>query len=844
VVSPGDPETNETIQTKTLECGDVNQPNPPGVWEVIIPGGLELSGEMRFEFHRRMPEVDGVRIKLTAPATKHSKLGAFGDTFLFMMKLLPCCCCFRRKQKSNGRFEGGMLFATWFHSDFLELDEPPADQRHKPHKTVRVLLDRFSLDKAANAPPLRSHSKSLQLQLEFEVDWRTEWTELDDKNVVLSSGNDISESETLHWLTFVSEKVWPSFESGFKKLVEDLIAPIGDSLPAPLKSRANVRLARFSLGPEFPKFGPMTACSKNHEGLEVQLDIMLNYETNTDIVVDLGFASLGISYLRIAGILSVKFKPILDNLPVFTAIQLLFINQPRVEVKFAKTLEIANLAVVHNIIQDTINNAIAGVLVLPNIMKINWADPDEDDSISFQNLLPSNVIRVHLVEGRNLRTEASMLKRPPDSFAKITLGSQEVITRTVAKAANPVWNSEYDMLVYDTRQEIAGMVYDIDFTGRKKVIGILDPIPVSQLVAAGEDGMWLPLVDTPAGAESSIQMRAFLFELHSDPQHLRRCLNDNAESYPEVDMLCIRDAGSPDAERTTSMEVLTPSAGEMNTTSSMIPQVADVGVSALATLNSAAELGQSAAEFGVSAYSNAFSAVTSLASQSMLLGSEESQDAGFFGGCDPQLQATEVEAGAVALLICHVVGGHIPTDLTDKRAMVDIRMHTDKAVKAGKNKISLACAEADAAPVGTISEKQKLVIERLADKGLKAEEIAAAIEEDPLEVARVMRRRGWNMSLPQKLYVFLHEDDLDGAVDIDISLHLKKQKLAQGSMAISHLLNHFNMRHTEVLKIRAVKDKGLHVDLDAEFRIYSLVPSTEIAVNTGDDALSGEMITI
>merc|ERR1719183_3493958 len=113
------------------------------------------------------------------------------------------------------------------------------------------------------------------------------------------------------------------------------------------------------------------------------------------------------------------------------------------------------------------------------------------------------------------------------------------------------------------------------------------------------------------------------------------------------------------------------------------------------------------------------------------------------------------------------------------------------------------------------------------------------MDEDPLEVARVMRRRGWNMALPQKLCIFLHEDDLDGALAIDISLHLKKRKLAEGSMAISHVLNHFNMRHTEVLKIRAVKEKGLHVDLDAEFRIYSLVPSAEVHVNAnGDGGLS------
>lgn len=199
---------------------------------------------------------------------------------------------------------------------------------------------------------------------------------------------------------------------------------------------------------------------------------------------------------------------------------------------------------------------------------------------------------------------------------------------------------------------------------------------------------------------------------------------------------------------------------------------------------------------------------------------------GLLGGCtvaDPGMQATEVHAGAVALLICTVAGGHIPKDLTETRAMVDLKMHTDAAVRSGKSKIALRLADADEPlPVEPGRARTSSIIERLADQGLRASDIAAAVDEPLADVEKIIRRRGWNFSLPQKLCIFLHQSDLEGATCIDISLHLKKKVLARGSMPLGHVLKHFNMCHTEVVKCHSVKGT-CHVDVDAEFRLYSLV---------------------
>jgi hypothetical protein len=199
---------------------------------------------------------------------------------------------------------------------------------------------------------------------------------------------------------------------------------------------------------------------------------------------------------------------------------------------------------------------------------------------------------------------------------------------------------------------------------------------------------------------------------------------------------------------------------------------------------------------------------------------------GSFLGCDgaPEIEATEVHAGAVALLICDIAGGHIPKDLCEQRGLVDVKIHTDAAVRAGKAKVTQRCAELETLASATVSEKGSRAIARLADQGLKADEIAHALDEDEMEVHRIIRRRGWNMNVPQKLCIFLHRNDLEGAKYIDISLHLKKKRIAKGSMPIRHVLSHFHMKHSEIVKCLS-ESKGMCVDLDAEFRIYSLGPA-------------------
>jgi phosphatidylinositol-3,4,5-trisphosphate 3-phosphatase/dual-specificity protein phosphatase PTEN len=481
----------------------------PGAWDFQ---DMELSGEIRVEIHRRK--------KKFVSADTNGKQAS------------------KKKPKGGGEdvaFDGGLMVACWLHTAYLEHDEPSIANRRQLQNQVIVYLDRFSLDKGAHAPTLRSHSAGLRVQLEFEVDNRKDKIDVVEEDhetrFKLTSSANVSDTETMNWLTWVSSQIWPSFESGFKSLIDGLIPSLAESLPGPLK---NIRLTSFSLGDSYPKFGPITASSRRHDGFEVQLDIVLDWQTETNIVLDMSIASFAISHLKIHGVLSLKFKPILPELPVFTAMQILFLNSPTIDLKFAKGLEIANSSMVRKIIFGAINKGLGDLMVLPNIMNINWADPEDlsDKAVTFKNVLPCALIRLGIMEGRHLTTESSMFRKLPDAYTKVQLGTQLAQTRTIRQSSNPVWGQEYDLLLYDERQTLNVSVFDIDLTGRSSNVGAVVDLKVADIIIAGPEGKWVDLLPQKTSMRSQVLLKASVFDLTADPRQIEAYCRKVTSSNP------------------------------------------------------------------------------------------------------------------------------------------------------------------------------------------------------------------------------------------------------------------------------------------------------------------------
>jgi hypothetical protein len=154
----------------------------------------------------------------------------------------------------------------------------------------------------------------------------------------------------------VSEQIWPKFKAGFAKMIRDGVEHARPTLPLPLRS---LSVVECSFGSAHPQFGPIFAGSKNHrhvslqdhDGLEVQLDINLKYSTDAKITLQLGVMNFGISHIEVNGVLSLRFTPLLDEMPVFSAMQLFFLNSPEIDLRFTNVLEaLTNRLVVPNVL--------------------------------------------------------------------------------------------------------------------------------------------------------------------------------------------------------------------------------------------------------------------------------------------------------------------------------------------------------------------------------------------------------------------------------------------------------------------------------------------------------------
>lgn len=756
---------SENISLKTQPQLEGELGPAPAEWEVRQ---TEVSGEIRLEFFR--------------PIVKRKSARSNSAINL------------RSTKKDGGQetFKGGMVFSCWLHSSYLEMDESQNERkgipkRFLPQNKVVVVLDRFGLDKAADAPTLRSYSTSLKVRLEFEVEQR--WDALGAAAHLASfevySRLSTSDPFDLGWLTWVSQRVWPSFQNSFKTLLMDSVMPsVKSSLPGPLKG---IELEKFELGTAFPSFGPLTACSRNQthgDEFELQLDIGLDLDADVDVLLRAGMVSFAITHLKLKGILSIKFKPLLGELPVFAAIQLFFLNLPELDLKFAKNLEIANVPMARNLIFGAINDALLGFMVLPNIININWADPKNDDTVSFLNVSPIGVLRLYVVGARGLSQEGAMFKRLPDSYAQLSIGSQMSKTATLCKTCDPVWDEAFDFLVYDERQHVSAVVADLDFTGSVRVLGKLGAISIEDLLKTGASGLWHDLeVITPApnpelSAHPALLLRAGLFDLNADMRKLESIV------------------GSGSGEGAAAPVAPGPSSGEGAASGAQSPTGPIIrGTSAASVVDG------------------------SMSREPVELQGRDASFSSLGPCCDPFAQIGE-SCDSVALLVCEVFGGRLPAALGPPSS-------ADLRVSIGRSHGLRRATEVSPDDVpGVIADTKKWdVIDKLAKHKLNTEQIALALGEEVMDVERVVRKRGQNLQCPQKITVLLRPQDLHGATDISIEVLQKDKPVAVSTMPLKKVLS--TSRHNEVLSFTTLSPEASETaevaHLDIEVRLFALV---------------------
>lgn len=295
-------------------------------------------------------------------------------------------------------------------------------------------------------------------------------------------------TEEVEWLDRYAEDIWPNFQRYMRDLVKRTIEPaLKHALPGMI--RDSVSFTNVELGTATPHFGPLVVKTLgNSDGfIELQIGVVLDSNLEVDLVA-VG-VPIGVSSLRLDGVLSLVFGPPMERPPFFGGIEIFMSEAPRLSIEFSGAGRVTHLPVLRQAILKVVSNAIRHVMVLPNRIAV---DLNPDDDVDFAELRcpePDHVLRLTLDRGEKLvASDFSFFKAPTsDPYVVISFGDHEWTSKIAYANLNPTWGESVDFLVHCESQLAKFEVWDKDAYTSDELIGLNHGVPLTSLqVTAGE----------------------------------------------------------------------------------------------------------------------------------------------------------------------------------------------------------------------------------------------------------------------------------------------------------------------------------------------------------------------
>lgn len=308
---------------------------------------------------------------------------------------------------------------------------------------------------------------------ERKINKESRWTQEKKKRQTMTLESLISTSRNdEHFLNTLVKLLWDNINVSLSKKVIDMFQQSWkDMLPAPLQM---LQFEKLDFG-ENPLTFENIHVFETPKKVELEADIVWD----GDCVIRLralhtalGSIPLGIESFKFHGRISVSFYP-MDILPVVSTIQYAFIDTPMVDFKLSGIANVAEHAVLKNIVTSTLNNLLDDALVVPDrgLIKI---DPCADFFLSYQK--PLGILRITVLSGEGFEVIKhgifgfTILKDTPDVYCKIKFGGgKRWITSTKWNSTKPEWQESTDFMLCDMRQIIHVDVYNNDVVSSRVV---------------------------------------------------------------------------------------------------------------------------------------------------------------------------------------------------------------------------------------------------------------------------------------------------------------------------------------------------------------------------------------
>uniref|UniRef100_A0A3P8NT72 Extended synaptotagmin-like protein 3 n=1 Tax=Astatotilapia calliptera TaxID=8154 RepID=A0A3P8NT72_ASTCA len=249
----------------------------------------------------------------------------------------------------------------------------------------------------------------------------------------------------------VLEQAWPFIGMYMEKLLREKIQPsIRSSNPA-LKV---FTFTKIHFGYKPLKITGIRAYTHEVEHREVILDMNISYDGDVDMSTDVSLViTTYVKGLKLQGMLRVILEPLIGQAPLVGGVTFFFLRLmfKTLHINWTGTPNLLSIPSLSSLSEETILDAIASIMVLPNHMCIPLIDKVKGDQMRFP--LPHGVVRVHLLEARDLVAKnthvMNLMKAKSDRYATLRVGSTHFKSKTVKENLFPKWNEVYEFIVHE-----------------------------------------------------------------------------------------------------------------------------------------------------------------------------------------------------------------------------------------------------------------------------------------------------------------------------------------------------------------------------------------------------------
>ncbi|XP_075758025.1 extended synaptotagmin-1 [Pelodiscus sinensis] len=338
--------------------------------------------------------------------------------------------------------------------------------------------------------------------------------------------------EKAEWLNKILAQAWPFFGQYMEKLLVENIAP---AIRASNTHLQTFTFTKIDLGEKPLRImGVKVHAGQNKQ--QILLDLSISYvgDMHIDVEVKKFFCKAGMKGMQLHGVLRVILEPLIGDVPIVGALTMFFIRRPTLDINWTGMTNLLDIPGLSSLSDTMIMDSIAAFLVLPNRLLVPLV-PNLHEAAQLRSPLPRGIVRVHLLEAKNLQSKdkyvKGLIEGKSDPYALARVGTQVFTSKVIDENLNPVWNETYEFVVHEVPgQELEVELFDKDpdqddFLGRMK----LDFGEVLQARVLEE---WFPLQD---GGQGQLHLRLEWLSLMSDASKLEQVLQRNRgiSSKPE-----------------------------------------------------------------------------------------------------------------------------------------------------------------------------------------------------------------------------------------------------------------------------------------------------------------------